>query len=285
MFERKSLYLLRKRGFQMKLSFTTLGCPDWELDLIIERAVEYGFDAIDFRGVTGEMDIYRLPAFSEHALNTRDQIRDAGLKVSCFSSSVHVFSKENFEKNIAEIREYVKLCTLFETPYIRVFGGGIGDTDRTEAIETIVRHFHELGAIAKEHGVKLLLETHDDWTSSADVKAVMEQVDTEAVGVLWDLHHPVRTLGEQPENTWNALSPWIEYTHVKDSLILPDSRGEFQYCLLGEGSIPLVETYKLLESNGYDGYYTLEWEKKWHPEIQNAEEAFPQYVQFMRALA
>jgi sugar phosphate isomerase/epimerase len=268
----------------MKLSFTTLGCPDWELELIIQRAVEYGFDAIDFRGVTGEMNIYKLPAFSENVLHTRDQIRDAGLQVSCFSSSVHMFSKEKFEANKAEIKEYAKLCSLFQTRYIRVFGGAIGGTDRAEAVQTIVSHFQELSAIVKEYGVKLLFETHDDWTSCEDVKAVMEQVDAEAVGVLWDLHHPFRTLGEQPEQTWKALSPWIEYTHVKDSALKVDTAGEFQYCLTGQGNIPLTDMYKLLDENGYDGYYTLEWEKKWHPEIENAEIAFPQYVQFMRAL-
>ncbi|SFL34445.1 Sugar phosphate isomerase/epimerase [Paenibacillus sp. 1_12] len=268
----------------MNLSFTTLGCPDWELDLIIKRAVEYGFDAIDFRGVAGEMNIYKLPAFSGNVLQTRDQIKNAGLQVSCFSSSVHVFSKEDMEKNLAEIKEYVKLCTIFNTRYIRVFGGGIGDTDRTEAIQTMVQHFHELGAVAKEHGVKLLLETHDDWTSSTDVQAVMEQVDTEAIGVLWDLHHPFRTLGEQPKDTWESLSRWVEYTHVKDSRLLQDGSGKFQYCLTGEGNVPLADTIKLLRENGYEGYYTLEWEKKWHPEILNAEESFPQYVQFMRAL-
>ncbi|MEK3917570.1 sugar phosphate isomerase/epimerase [Paenibacillus sp. FSL H7-0331] len=269
----------------MKLSFTTLGCPEWELDLIIDRAVEYGFDAIDFRGVSGEMNIYKLPAFSVDALQTRDQIKAAGLQVSCFSSSVHVFSKENFEKNVAEIKEYVKLCTIFNTRYIRVFGGAIGDTDRAEAVHTMVQHFQELGALAKAHGVKLLLETHDDWTASADVQAVMEQVDTEAIAVLWDLHHPVRTLGEQPTDTWQSLSPWVEYTHVKDSKLLPHTDGQFQYCLTGEGDMPLVDTIKLLLENGYDGYFTFEWEKKWHPEILNAEESFPQYVQFMRALA
>lgn len=44
----------------MKLSFTTLGCPDWDLQLIIGRAAEYGFDAIDFRGLNGELQLYKV---------------------------------------------------------------------------------------------------------------------------------------------------------------------------------------------------------------------------------
>jgi sugar phosphate isomerase/epimerase len=268
----------------MKLSFTTLGCPDWELDVILKRAVEYGFDAVDFRGLNGEMNIYRLPEFSAQLSQTRDKIKAAGLEVSCFSSSVHMFSAEKYEQNMMEIKEYARLCSFFGTRYIRVFGGGIGDVGREEATQAIVRHFKDAAAIAKQYGVKLLLETHDDWTSCAHVKAVMEQVDQEAVGVLWDLHHPYRTLGEQPEETWAALGSWVEYTHVKDSRILPDTDGKFQYCLPGEGNIPLPDMYKLLERNGYSGFYTLEWEKKWHPEIEHAEVSFPKYVEYMRKL-
>ncbi|MCZ8515468.1 sugar phosphate isomerase/epimerase [Paenibacillus filicis] len=268
----------------MKLSFTTLGCPDWTLDQIIERAVQYGFDAIDFRGLTGEMNIYKLPEFSEHLEQTRKQISDAGLQVSCFSSSVHVFSQENYEKNLQEVTEYSKLCEFFGTRFIRVFGGRIGDTKRENAIQTVVDHISEMAKVAKVHGVKLLIETHDDWTACNDVKAVMEQVDQEAVAVLWDVHHPYRTLGEKPEDTWAAIGQWVEYTHVKDSRLKGESADDFQYCLTGEGNIPLQAIYELLLKNGYEGFYTLEWEKKWHPEIEVAEIAFPQYVQYMRNL-
>ncbi|OXM87121.1 sugar phosphate isomerase/epimerase family protein [Paenibacillus rigui] len=268
----------------MKLSFTTLGCPDWELDTVIGKAAAYGFDAIDFRGLAGEMNLYKLPAFSAGVYHTRDQIRAAGLAVSCFSSSVHMVSADNYEKNLAEIREYAKLCSIFDTRYIRVFGGAIGQLSRAEALEAMVRHFRAMGAVAKEHGAKLLLETHDDWTACADVRAVMEQVDPEAVGVLWDLHHPYRMLGEQPETTWEALAPWIHYTHVKDSYKKPEGNGSFQYCLLGEGDVPIPSIYALLNSKGYDGYYTLEWEKKWHPELEQPDIVFPHYVQAMRHL-
>ncbi len=47
----------------MKLAFTTLGCPNWDLDTIISKAVKYGYDGVDFRGYLGEMDIYKLPLF------------------------------------------------------------------------------------------------------------------------------------------------------------------------------------------------------------------------------
>ena len=34
----------------MKTSFTTLACPDWTIDRVIDAAVESKYDAIDLRG-------------------------------------------------------------------------------------------------------------------------------------------------------------------------------------------------------------------------------------------
>ena len=34
----------------------------------------------------------------------------------------------------------------------------------------------------------------------------------------------------------------------------------------------------MLAGAGYEGFYCFEWEKKWHPEIEEPEVAFPQYA-------
>jgi hypothetical protein len=41
----------------------------------------------------------------------------------------------------------------------------------------------------------------------------------------------------------------------------------------------------LLAAGGYDGYLTLEWEKKWQPEIAEPEVVFPAYARFLRQQA
>jgi hypothetical protein len=34
----------------------------------------------------------------------------------------------------------------------------------------------------------------------------------------------------------------------------------------------------VLAKAGYTGYYSFEWEKRWHPEIEDPEVAFPHYA-------
>jgi sugar phosphate isomerase/epimerase len=97
---------------------------------------------------------------------------------------------------------------------------------------------------------------------------------------LWDLHHPYRFNGEEPELTYANLGKYAVGTHIKDSVL--DKDGKPRYVLLGEGTVPIKRMLEMLVQGGYGGYATLEWEKRWIPELAEPEIVFPQYVQKMR---
>ena len=270
----------------MKLAFTTLGCPDWDISTIISKALEYGFDGVDFRGYMGNLNLYEIPEFTTDILSTAHRFTDAGIEVPCFSSSVRVFSSTPDELNgyIQEVRNYAEICRNFRAPFIRVFGGDIGDTPRAEAIGIMAENLMKLLAGVEDYDVQLLIETHDDWVDAGYLRPIMETTGSKAAGILWDTHHPYRIIGEAPEKTWEQLGKWIRYTHWKDSCPDPENHRGYQLCLIGNGDIPLADIFALLRSKSYDGYLTLEWEKKWAPELDEPEIAFPVYVKYMRKL-
>lgn len=268
----------------MKLSFTTLGCPKWDIETIVSRAAEYGFDGIDFRGLQGHMNVYELGPFADDYARTRSLIEAAGLEVTCFSSSITLVTKEREAQNIEELQRYVELCERFGARYIRAFGGQLRGTSRAEGIATAAGLLSRMEPILRGTGVKLIIETHDDWTRCEDALTLLEGTSPETVGILWDVHHPYRMVGERPERTWEVLGSRIEYTHWKDSLPNADGTGKFTYRFMGEGDVPLRDIYAVLQANGYNGWYTFEWEKHWHPTIEEPELAFPRYVQYMREM-
>src|SRR5690625_705178 len=137
---------------KVKLAFTTLGCPNWDLETIISKAVEYGYHGVDFRGYLGEMDIYKRPEFSTDIENTLQRFKAANLDIPCFSSSVRLFTKsaEELEEYLEELKQYSILCKHFDTPYIRVFGGGIGEVSREEALEVVVSNLQQMLKIVEE---------------------------------------------------------------------------------------------------------------------------------------
>ena len=268
----------------MKIGFTTLGCPLWDMDTIIRRAVEYGYDGVDFRGYRKTLDLYRCREFSSGIKETIRKFADAGLETPCFSTSAHVFTQEPAERSAAldEVRRYAEICALFNGKYLRVFVGRLEGTPRPLALEDAGEALREMAAAAGEYGIILLVETHDDWTSGADLAPLILAADPPGAGVVWDTHNTVRLCGEPPAETWRALGARVRYTHWKDSIPCEDSPEGYRLCLPGEGDIPFRAIFECLREGGYDGYLAFEWEKRWYPEIEEPEIAFPRFAQVMR---
>src|ERR1700737_756243 len=65
------------------LSFSTLGCPDWPFDKILEFASVHKYDGIELRGLLGELDLLKCPEFSSlgKTRDTRKRIEDRGLRI------------------------------------------------------------------------------------------------------------------------------------------------------------------------------------------------------------
>jgi sugar phosphate isomerase/epimerase len=264
----------------MKLAFSTLGCPAWDLDRIISAAREWGYDGVEWRGYQEEMEIPRAPIFAGAArTETRQRFRDAGLEFACLASSVRLAdpTPERRRQERAALTEYAELARFLGCELVRVFGGNLPNgVDREAALPEMAAFLRELGEAAAAHGVTLVLETHDAFSTGIEAAELLRQADHPSAGALWDLHHPYRQ-GEPPESTIQVLAPYLHHTHIKDS-----RRGD--YCLMGEGDVPLARMLDLLREHGYEGWVSVEWEKRWHSEIADPEAAFPQYARRLREL-
>jgi sugar phosphate isomerase/epimerase len=263
----------------VKISFSTLGCPGWDLATIADRASQYGYHGIDFRGLSGEMNVCKLPAFGARRDETARIISDAGLEISAFSTSARMFNQTDSAAadSLDEVKRYAELANAMGVRFIRVFGGNIGDTPRNEAVE---KASETLDAFAKAAApVIVAVETHDAWVDSSLLAAAVNGATEPNVTVLWDLHHPFRLANEPIDKTFLNIGRLTGYTHIKDSRPTP---GGYQYTLPGEGDVPLAEMIEQLKRVGYDGWLTLEWEKAWRPDIAEPEIAFPAYAKFLK---
>jgi len=268
----------------MKLSFTTLGCPDWDLDTIITRAVEYGFDGVDFRGCAGEMDIWKLPEFSRGLAETAARVKDAGLEVPCMSSSgrLLVDTDEDRTKSLDNLTHFVEIGAALGAKSVRVFGGYNAERSFDEALKEAAGVLDEMAGEAAKFGAAVLVETHDDWIATDKLSALLDAAAEPNVGAIWDINHPFRRADEQPGQSWANFGKHVKYVHVKDTRMTAD--GKAGPCLMGEGEVPVAEVVGLLRREGYDGWLAYEWEKKWHLDIEEPEIAFPRYVTYMREL-
>jgi sugar phosphate isomerase/epimerase len=265
------------RSQKMKLAFTTLACPNWSLEQVIDAAQQNGYEGLELRLLDGEM----LPADMDKA--TRDRVRtrcaEAGLKIACVDTSIRIATPDP-EARAAQIRDgmaFLQMAADWDAPFIRVFGGPPATISPAEAKKAAIECLTPLAKRGRELGVTVLLETHDAFSSSAVVMEVLNQVPEAAA--LWDSLHPYR-VGEQPVQTADRLGDRCLHVHIKDGR---RTNGEqWDLVLLGEGDVPIPEILATLRERHYDGWLAVEWEKKWHPEIPEPEIAIPQHANLLR---
>lgn len=265
----------------MKLGVSTLGCPEWTLEEILTRLPTYGYEGVELRGLGPDLELTQSPDFATSSARekTRRAFADAGLAIcgvdtSCSFAAPDLSARD---RSLEEGRRAIDLAFALGAPTVRVFGGGINnEAERPDAVTRVASALLVLGDHAAQTGtVRVVLETHDAFSTGAQAAEVLRQADHSHIRTLWDLHHPFRH-GEAPPETFGALGPYVEQTHVKDSA--PGGT----YCLLGEGDIPILEMLRLLKGGGYEGWLNLEWEKRWIPTLPDPAVAFPQYAARLR---
>ncbi len=266
----------------MKLAFSTLGCPSYAWTDVYPIAKDLGFDGIEIRGIAGHAYAPgTAPFLPNRRARTRAQLERLGLEIPCFSSTCALADASRREENITEIMNYIELASDMGTPYVRVLLSS--DINPTGVVndDDIVDMLVQLGGYASVYDVTILVETIADYADTARLARVLDAVNMESVGALWDLHHPYRMFDEDPVTSVANLGRHLRYCQVKDSVRVGD---HFEYRMMGDGDLPLHAMFDALQDAGYDGYMSFEWVTRWARDLAVGEAGivFPQFLGYMR---
>ncbi|MCL2434133.1 MAG: sugar phosphate isomerase/epimerase, partial [Clostridia bacterium] len=257
-----------------KISFSTLGCPEWTLGKIMSEAKSMGYGAIELRGILGEFRAEKIPEFTtQNRAETRQKLAENGLVLCAVDTSCKFYDAAILEAALDEFRAALDLAVDMGASVIRVFGDPLVHENSMQDIVTGVGQACEM---AQEKGVAVCLETHGVLAEAKNIRPLAEKLSRyPAFGVLWDITHTWRA-----DRDWmsflNEFMPVIKHLHIRD-ITEPDAEGKFDFRHVGEGDAPLCDILQAIAAKGYSGYYSLEWEKKWHPEIDPPEMAFPKF--------
>ncbi len=264
----------------MKISFSTLACPDFSWSDIYSMAKDLGFHGIEVRGIGDETNALKTRPFSAEKVDkTIEKLRSLKLEIPCLSTGCCLKFADKREENLAEIAAHADLAAKLNTPYIRILAdltpapeGEVDDSFIAEVLK-------EAAAVAEAKNVTLLVETNGVYSDTKRLRKLLDTVNSPAVAALWDMHHPYRYMGETGAETVENLGDYIKFIHVKDSKI---EDGKLSYKLMGEGDMPLHEMLSALQKIGYDGYISLEWVKRWSRDLYAAGIVFPQFARYMK---
>ena len=265
---------------RLPLGVSTLGCPQWDLRRVLDFAAAHGYAAIELRGLQDIMDLPAHPELAPPRLaDLKRQLAERELRVVCLGSSANMHEMDAAKRaaQLDEARRYIDLAQGLGAPYVRVFGNEyVKGVPREAMLAHIAGGLRELGEYAGDRQVTLLIESHGDFTDSPALLELLGRADSPHVALLWDAHHTFASGKEDPEHTVRELGRYIRHTHLKDSVPAGHDR---RYVLTGSGEVPVRRQVEALARSGYQGYYSFEWEKRWHPEIEEPEVAFAQFAQ------
>jgi fatty-acyl-CoA synthase len=271
----------------LKFSFSTLGCPNWSLEQLIKNAVDYGYDGLELRLLDGEV----LDPISDAAKIRQAvaRIRESGLDVCALDTSCRFnFSqREEPEHNITDARHWIALAQELQVGLLRIFGGSINEQPQPSIEQQnawTIEALREIARTAEQARVVVALETHDAFSSPHRVATVLQAVNSPYVKALWDSHHPYKTGASAEEVIKTLAGHFARLVHIKDARRKEADANSWQLVLMGEGEIPVREMLLGLRQYGYDGYVSVEWEKKWHPEIEEPEVALPQHMNWLKQI-
>lgn len=265
----------------MKLCFSTLACPRWTFDEIVNTAKDFGYDSVEIRGVADTINATEITAFDDKNIqNTKKRLDTLGLKIVCLTSGATIADETKYSDAMAEAKAYIDLAQKLGVPYVRIMSTGKPDFSEGSADLTAVG-YAELCKYADSKGVTPLLETNGLMCDTALLKRIMEYVPCENKGVLWDVHHPYRFNGESPETTIANVGKYVKHVHLKDSVAVD---GTINYKITGYGDLPLKKIVKLLEDQNYDGAFSLEWVKRWDTTLEEPGIVLMNYVHYMQTL-
>ena len=251
----------------MKTAFSTVACMGASWREVLHWAHQAGMDAVEIR-LNEDGSVFGL---AEEDLKTMLRaFQAAGVAISDLGSSIR-FSDYD-ESAVAHAKKCIQLAEKTGARGIRVFPGSFVRRFSSPAphnLDGMARFLQETAAEAKKRQVEIWIETHNEFSTGESMRRLLEKADRTNVKVIWDLIHPYE-YGERPEDTLAMLSGAVAHVHVKDGRKATDpDQIDYDYTKLGGGELPLQAMIGLLEKKGYAGYYSLEWENAWRPEIRN----------------
>jgi sugar phosphate isomerase/epimerase len=261
----------------MRISFMTFTCPNWDLKKIIRGAKDYGYDGVEIRTAEGHRHGIELETSTTQRRFAKNLFKENDLEISCLSTSLTFSSAKGEERrrNVGTLRKYIELASDIDATRIRVFGGAMPPEVKREACLTYVgESLLEAADTAKDFGVSVLLETHNDFSLGVDVGKVLRRVNHPNVGAVWDVMHPFFH-GESIEITYSTLKDHVKHTHIHDA-VKAEKYGKLVQ--IGEGILPIREIVQILKKDGYAGYLSFEyWTDQGEPEL-----TLPKYASVLR---
>lgn len=285
----------------------TMGTPEYTVCEAIELLHKMGADGVEIV----VQDDYKsgLPTHCSREIleQVKQCAQDNHIQIICltpYNSYFNSLDEEVRQKELAAIEDVIGYCDFLGAKYIRIYGGNLvaGDTEKLEERwAKLVESLRYLGDKAAEKGVTLVVENHFNTmaVSAKQSAKLMEDVNHPAVRILYDQANLAFTGNEDYVQAIQTQQQYVAYMHVKDLVFKegvaftssdvahPKEEERNVYTrIVGEGVLPWPEILRAVKERGYDGWLSLEYERRWHPDdIPDASIGMKKSLDYLRSIS
>ncbi|WP_208592130.1 sugar phosphate isomerase/epimerase family protein [Gracilibacillus suaedae] len=255
----------------MKLSVFTVMAPDLEPEELMDELKLQGFDGVEWRykeipseltkepiSFWGNNKCTLTPDISEEAIK---QLKTKGEAANIETVSVTPYLTAG---DLEGTEQVLKVARAFGASFIRL---GVPKYNRSENFHTLFnkckRYLKECEVLCRSYGVKGLVETHHHTIAASASAAyrLVEDLDPEAIGVLYDPGNMVHEGYENHRMGMELLGPYLAHVHVKNAKWVQDSsskKWKVVWELVDRGIVDWEQVIDDLRAVHYEGYIGLE---------------------------
>ncbi len=182
-------------------------------------------------------------------------------------ANLYFYYSEDWDKDFEEAKKYISFMDKVGAKYMNVQGLMWKDepynrpTDKEKIIE-YAKISNKLGALCKEHGIKVCLHPHANTPifTEEQIDIFLANSDPEFVSLCLDTAHTTLAGMDTPK-AFDKFADRIGYVHLKD--LCPDVTVHPEWPMkrfrpLGQGTVDLRGVYQVLKKHGYDGILCVE---------------------------
>lgn len=287
----------------MKIAGHTMGTPELTVKEAIELFSGIGMDAVEIIYQDGYKCALHSDTTQAELSDLKETLQKFSMEVSCIVSYASDYNQPDLHRRkqaCDDCRTCIRLASQLGAGYVRIYGGSYmeGEEDFEGKKRILVESMRELANEAKQYGVSLVIENHFNTMATGPqiTYDIVKAIDMDNVGILYDQANISFLSGEDYKKCIQIQKDKIFYVHVKDfqfkkegmkfsaasvSHVEEDERAVITK-IVGEGILPWSDIINELARVGYDGYLSLEYERRWHPmDIPTADIGMLKSAQFL----
>lgn len=258
----------------MKFAFSSKGWHNASFEDMVTIAKELKYDGIELHNTHGPLFTEKDGAFYDYkSAATARKLYEIRLKIPCVDSICKMGDSSDFDNSVREIKHCISIASSLRIPYVRVKTDNSGDEESVKAV------IDEALPFAKTSKIILLIETCGIFADTKRLCDFLNYFATDSVAALWNVSATCLYGKEEPEETIKNLGIYVKHVHICDGVI---KNNNINFCLIGEGDLPISDVMASLKSINYDGFIALEWDPVWLQELDDMEIIFSHFINYMK---